>query len=120
MSELTPVVAALCALADGPSRLRGVGHIRGHETDRLSALARELTKLGGDVRETEDGLSIRPRPLHGGIFCTYNDHRMAHAAAVLGLVVPNVLVENIGTTTKTLPNFTELWHDLVGDGSATV
>ncbi|MGH3888230.1 MAG: 3-phosphoshikimate 1-carboxyvinyltransferase, partial [Pseudonocardiaceae bacterium] len=63
VGELTPTVAALAALATGPSRLRGIAHLRGHETDRLAALATEIGALGGDVRETPDGLEIRPRPL---------------------------------------------------------
>jgi 3-phosphoshikimate 1-carboxyvinyltransferase len=107
--ELTPTVAALAALADGSSRLRGIGHIRGHETDRLAALATEINALGGDVTETADGLVIQPRPLHGGLFHTYGDHRMATAGAVLGLRVPGVLVEDVGTTAKTLPDFPRLW-----------
>ena len=107
--ELTPVVAALAALADTPSHLRGIAHLRGHETDRLAALATELNRLGGDVTETEDGLVIKPTKLHGGTFATYHDHRLATAAAVVGLRVPGVLVENIGTTAKTLPGFTDLW-----------
>jgi 3-phosphoshikimate 1-carboxyvinyltransferase len=109
VSELTPVLAALCALADSPSKLRGVAHIRGHETDRLAALATELTKLGGDVTETPDGLEIRPRPLHGGVFASYADHRMAQAGALIGLAVGGVAVENIATTTKTLPDFPGMW-----------
>ena len=112
-SELTPVVAALCALADGPSIIRGVAHIRGHETDRIAALARELNGLGSDVTETEDGLRIRPRPLRGGRFHTYADHRMVMAGAVLGLAVPGVLVENPATVAKTLPTFTRLWSDML-------
>jgi len=107
--ELTPTVAALAALAEGPSQLRGVGHIRGHETDRLAALATEINALGGDVTETADGLVIRPRALHGGLFHTYGDHRLATAAAVLGLRVPGVLVEDVDTTAKTLPDFPRLW-----------
>ena len=107
--ELTPVVAALAALADSPSHLRGIAHLRGHETDRLKALATELNRLGGDVTETDDGLMIRPCPLHGDTFGTYDDHRLATAAAVLGLRVPGVVVENVGTTAKTLPGFTDLW-----------
>lgn len=115
-SELTPVVAALAALADGPSHIRGVAHIRGHETDRLAALATELNKLGGDVTETDDGLVIRPAPLHGGLFATYEDHRLATAGALLGLAVPGVEVENVATTGKTLPGFTDLWDRmLAGD-----
>ncbi len=109
VGELTPVVAALCALAASPSRLRGVAHIRGHETDRLAALATELGALGSDVRETEDGLEIRPAALHGGTFHTYADHRMAHAAVVLGAAVDGVLVEDVGTTSKTFPGFAEAW-----------
>ncbi|NIQ56634.1 MAG: 3-phosphoshikimate 1-carboxyvinyltransferase, partial [Gammaproteobacteria bacterium] len=116
VSELTPVVAATAALADSPSRLRGVGHIRGHETDRLAALAGELTGLGGDVTETPDGLAVRPRPLHGGVFRAHADHRMAHAAAVVGLVVPNVQVDDIGCTTKTLPDFPGMWAGMLSAG----
>jgi len=108
-SEVATVVAALAALAEGPSRLRGLAHVRGHETDRLAALTTEITKLGGDVTQTEDGLVIVPRPLHGGVFTTYADHRMATAAAVLGLRVPGIEVEDVGTTAKTLPDFTGLW-----------
>jgi 3-phosphoshikimate 1-carboxyvinyltransferase len=110
VGELAPVVAAVAALATEPSRLRGIAHLRGHETDRLAALATELSVLGGDVEETDDGLIIRPRPLHGGTFATYDDHRMAHAAAVIGLVVPDVLVENVTTTAKTYPEFVTDWE----------
>jgi 3-phosphoshikimate 1-carboxyvinyltransferase len=114
VGELTPGIAALAALADSPSQLRGVAHLRLHETDRLAALTREINALGGDVTETADGLLIRPRPLHGGVFHTYDDHRLATAAAVIGLAVPGVLVENVGTTAKTLPEFTELWTAMLG------
>jgi 3-phosphoshikimate 1-carboxyvinyltransferase len=117
--ELTPVVAALAALAETPSHLRGIAHLRGHEADRLAALATELNRLGGNVSETEDGLIIKPAAMHGGTFATYDDHRLATAAAVIGLRVPGVLVENIATTAKTLPNFTELWAGmLAADGSS--
>ncbi|MDP9823878.1 3-phosphoshikimate 1-carboxyvinyltransferase [Nocardioides massiliensis] len=109
VGELTPVVAALCALADSPSVLRGVAHIRGHETDRLKALATEINRLGGEVTETDDGLRIRPARLHGGTFRTYADHRMAHAAVVLGAAVPDVRVEDIATTSKTFPDFAGTW-----------
>jgi 3-phosphoshikimate 1-carboxyvinyltransferase len=114
VGELTPAVAALAALAGSPSRLRGVAHIRGHETDRLSALAAELRGLGGDVTELADGLEIRPRALHGGVFHTYADHRMAHAAVIVGLAVPGVLVEDVATTSKTFPDFAGAWSALVG------
>lgn len=111
-SELTPVIAAVLTLADGPSTIRGVAHIRFHETDRLAALAHELTAIGADVRETADGLEIRPKPLHSGVFGTYHDHRMAQAGAVIGLVVDGVQVENVGTTRKTLPDFVGMWGAL--------
>ncbi|MCQ4042874.1 3-phosphoshikimate 1-carboxyvinyltransferase [Streptantibioticus rubrisoli] len=113
VGELTPVIAAVAALADSESVLRGIAHLRLHETDRLAALAKELNELGGDVTETEDGLRIRPRTLRGGVFHTYEDHRLATAAAVLGLVVEGVLVENVATTAKTLPDFPQLWAGML-------
>lgn len=116
--ELTPVLAAVAALAGSPSRLTGIDYLRGHETDRLAALAKELTALGAEVRELADGLEIVPKPLHGGVFATYDDHRLAMAAAVIGLVVPGVEVENIATTAKTLPGFDVMWTDLARPGSA--
>jgi 3-phosphoshikimate 1-carboxyvinyltransferase len=109
VGELTPVLAAVASLASSPSRLRGIGHLRGHETDRLAALATELTRLGGEVLEHSDGLSIMPRPLHGGTWRAYADHRMATAGAVLGLVVDGVAVDDIGCTAKTLPDFPGMW-----------
>ncbi len=113
VGELTPVVAALCALADSPSTLRGIAHLRGHETDRLAALAAEINALGGDVEETADGLHIRPRPLHGGLFHAHADHRMAHAAAVLGLSVADVKVDDVASTSKTYPGFAADWESLL-------
>jgi len=113
IGELTPAIAALCALADSPSHLRGVGHIRHHETDRLAALSTELGRLGADVTEHADGLTIRPASLHGGVFATYADHRMAHAGVIIGSAVDGVLVENIATTAKTFPDFAGAWLDLV-------
>jgi len=114
VGELTPVVAAVCALADSPSRLRGIAHLRGHETDRLRAISTELNLLGGDVSETDDGLAIRPRPLHAGVFHTYADHRMAHAGAVLGLRVAGLRIEDVATTRKTHPDFRRAWEALLG------
>lgn len=113
VGELTPAIAALCALAEAPSHLRGVAHIRGHETDRLAALATELSGLGADVTEHDDGLSIQPAPLHGGVFHTYADHRMAHAGVIIGAAVEDVLVENIATTGKTFPDFAGFWSGLI-------
>jgi 3-phosphoshikimate 1-carboxyvinyltransferase len=113
VGELAPVVAAVCTRATSPSTLRGIAHLRLHETDRLAALARELTALGANVQELDDGLRIDPAPLHGGRFRTYDDHRLATAAAVLGLVVPGVQIENVETTAKTMPEFVELWRHML-------
>lgn len=114
VGELTPSVAAVAALANSPSYLRGIGHLRLHETDRLAALAREINSLGGKVIEEESALRIQPAPLHSGIFHTYDDHRLATAGAILGLAVNGIDVENIETTRKTLPDFVELWSALLG------
>ncbi|MCM2421514.1 3-phosphoshikimate 1-carboxyvinyltransferase [Streptomyces sp. RKAG293] len=114
VGELTPVIAAVAALAESESVLSGVAHLRLHETDRLAALVTEINGLGGDATETGDGLRIRPRALRGGVFHTYEDHRLATAAAVLGLAVPGVQVENVATTAKTLPEFPELWTEMLG------
>jgi len=117
VGELTPTIAALAALARSRSTLRGIAHLRGHETDRLAALAKEINHLGGDVTQTEDGLVIRPTMLHPGRFATYQDHRMATAGAIIGLRVHGISVENIQTTDKTLPGFADRWTHLV-QGSA--
>ncbi|URM89689.1 3-phosphoshikimate 1-carboxyvinyltransferase [Streptomyces sp. MRC013] len=117
VGELTPGIAALAALADSPSTLRGVAHLRLHETDRLAALTREINALGGDVTETGDGLRIRPRPLRGGVFHTYDDHRMATAGALIGLAVEGVRVENVATTAKTLPDFPRMWTGMLAVGA---
>lgn len=109
IGELTPTIAAVAALADTPSHVYGIAHLRGHETDRLHALATNINALGGQVEETDDGLIITPAPLHGGIWPTYDDHRMATAGAVIGLAVPGVRVENIRTTSKTFPDFARTW-----------
>ncbi|MFD8825927.1 3-phosphoshikimate 1-carboxyvinyltransferase [Streptomyces sp. NPDC059605] len=114
VGELTPGIAAVAALADSPSTLSGVAHLRLHETDRLAALTKEINELGGDVTETADGLHIRPRPLHGGTFHTYDDHRMATAGSVIGLAVPGVEIENVATTAKTLPDFPQMWTGMLG------
>ena len=117
VGELTPVIAALAALAETPSRLRGIAHLRGHETDRLAALAEMLTALGGSARETDDGLVIAPSTLHGATVSSYGDHRMATAAAVIGLAVPGVRILDIGTTAKTLPDFTGMWQRMLTAGA---
>jgi 3-phosphoshikimate 1-carboxyvinyltransferase len=115
VGELTPTIAAVAALATTPSRLRGVAHLRGHETDRIAALATELSALGGDVEETDDGLLIRPAPLRAGDrpWRAYADHRMATAGALVGLVVPGVEIDDVASTDKTIPDFPGRWAALV-------
>ena len=116
--ELAPTIAALAALADSPTRLRGIAHLRGHETDRLASLATEITRLGGQAEQTTDGLVITPRPLRPGTVRTYHDHRMATAGALLGLRVHGTRVENIATTAKTLPGFAQLWQQMLDPAPA--
>jgi 3-phosphoshikimate 1-carboxyvinyltransferase len=115
VGELTPSVAALAALAQpgSVSRLTGIAHLRGHETDRLAALSAEINSLGGDCAEEPDALVITARPLHGGVWHSYADHRMATAGAIIGLRVPGVEVQDIATTAKTLPNFPGMWADML-------
>lgn len=116
VGELTPSVAVLAALANegSLSRLSGVAHLRGHETDRLAALSTEINRLGGDCRETVDGLQITATPLKPGVWRSYADHRMATAGAIVGLRVPGVEVDDVETTAKTLPNFPRMWADMLG------
>jgi 3-phosphoshikimate 1-carboxyvinyltransferase len=118
VSELAPVLTAVAALAGSPSVFTGLTHARGHETDRLAALAKEVNALGGDITELPDGLRIRPRPLRAqaadGPFGSYDDHRMVMAAAVLGLAVPGIRVANPETVGKTFPGFTDLWARMLG------
>lgn len=113
VSELVPTVAVLACFADKATRIRGVAHIRGHETDRLAALATTLNDLGGRVAETADGLTIEPAALHGGVFPTYGDHRLATAGALAGLRVPGVELDDVSVTTKTLPDFPGLWREML-------
>jgi len=114
VGELTPVLAALCALADGTSRLTGIGHLRGHETDRLQALDEVLSAVGARVQQLPDGLVIEPGARRPALLDSYADHRMVMAAAVLGLAVDGVQVADPDAVTKTLPDFVDRWHGLVG------
>ena len=115
--ELTPVIAALAALADSQTTIRGVAHLRGHETDRLSALVNEINSVGGDATETNDGMIINPAPLRGGLWKTYEDHRMATAGAIIGLRVPGIEIEDITVTSKTIPQFVALWDKMLEESS---
>jgi 3-phosphoshikimate 1-carboxyvinyltransferase len=120
VGELTPVLAALCALADGPSRLTGVAHLRGHETDRLQALDEVLTAIGARVEQLPDGLAIEPGPRRPALLDSYADHRMVHAAAVLGLAIEGVQAGDPGAVAKTLPDFVERWNGLLGEPAGVV
>lgn len=115
--ELTPTIAALCALADGPSTLTGIGHLRGHETDRLEAIATEVRRLGGRCDVGADSLTFSGSPadgLHPALLKTYHDHRMATFAAIVGLAVAGVRVRDIATTAKTMPAFPQMWKSMLG------
>ncbi|WP_418950788.1 3-phosphoshikimate 1-carboxyvinyltransferase [Rothia nasimurium] len=116
--ELAPTVAALIALSPATSVLSGIAHLRGHETDRLAALTAEINRLGGSAEETTDGIRVTAPVAHGALMRTYADHRMATAAAVMGLVLPGIVVENVETTSKTLPNFTGLWQNMLDQWQA--
>lgn len=115
IGELTPTVAALATQAQTVTELTGIAHLRGHETDRLSALSTEINKLGGQCEELADGLRIHPAPLHGGQWHSYDDHRMATAGAIIGLAVTGVEVENIATTAKTMPDFPAMWAAMLAE-----
>ncbi|MEO7125654.1 MAG: 3-phosphoshikimate 1-carboxyvinyltransferase [Nakamurella sp.] len=114
VGELTPTVTAMTLFADGPSHLRGIGHLRGHETDRLAALAADAAALGGTITADDDALHITPGPLHGGLWRAYADHRMATAGAIIGLLVDGVEVDDIACTAKTMPDFAADWANLFG------
>jgi 3-phosphoshikimate 1-carboxyvinyltransferase len=115
VSEMAPVLTAVAAVASSPSVFTGIAHTRTHETDRLAAMAKEINALGGDVAELPDGLEVRPRPMRAaGTFDTYDDHRLVMAAAVLGLAVPGLLVDNVETVGKTFPGFTDEWASMLG------
>jgi 3-phosphoshikimate 1-carboxyvinyltransferase len=120
VGELTPVLAALCALADGTSRLTGIGHLRGHETDRLQALDEVLTAVGARVQQLPDGLVVEPGPRRAAQLDSYADHRMVHAAALLGLAIEGVRVTDPGAVAKTLPDFVERWDLLLGEPAGVV
>jgi len=114
VGELAPVLVALAALAGSPSTIAGIGHLRGHETDRLAALTTEINGLGGAVTEQPTALELQPSELHAGAWHSYEDHRMAHAGAIIGLAVDGILIDDIATTAKTLPQFPELWLAMLG------
>ena len=118
--EITPTIAALCALADGPSQLTGIGHLRGHETDRLAAIAAEVTRIGGHCVAGDDSLKFGGMPAGGlkpAVMETYHDHRMATFAAILGLAVPGLQVRDVATTSKTMPDFPRMWTEMLGAGA---
>ena len=111
--ELAPALVALAALAPQPSTFTGIAHLRGHETDRLASLVTEINRLGGNATELPDGIHLEPATLHGGHWHSYEDHRMATAGAIIGLAVDGVFVNDIGTTSKTLPDFPAMWTGML-------
>lgn len=126
--ELAPTMAAACAFVKGRVELTGIAHLRGHETDRLAALAAEINRLGGSAHDTADSLVLEaPIPAtpeaQPVLARTYDDHRMATFAAIIGLRRPNVVVQNVATVAKTMPEFTAMWEDMLAQwqaGASTV
>lgn len=117
--EIAPSLAAIAALASSDTDLHGIAHLRGHETNRLKALVTEITRIGGEAEELDDGLHIGAVALgglHGEVMETYADHRMATFAAMIGLVVPGVRVTNVATTRKTIPDFPGMWNAMLAQG----
>jgi 3-phosphoshikimate 1-carboxyvinyltransferase len=113
VGELTPVLVSIALFANSTSTLSGIAHLRGHETDRLAALVANIKSIGGEAEETADGLIIRPAKLKAGMWKAFDDHRMATAGAVIGLIVSGIEVDDIKTTSKTLPDFENMWAHLV-------
>ncbi len=114
VGELTPTLVGIALFADGPSTFTGIGHIRGHETDRLAALVSDIRAIGGEAEELPDGIRLVPRDLTGGVWRAHHDHRLATTGALVGLRVDGVEVDDIGTTAKTMPEFPELWDRMLG------
>lgn len=119
VGELTPTLVGLALFADAPSTFVGIGHLRGHETDRLAALVNNVRALGGDAEELEDGIRVAPKPLVGGLWRAFHDHRMATTGALVGLAVPGVVVDDIGTTAKTMPEFPQLWERMLAGAESS-
>jgi 3-phosphoshikimate 1-carboxyvinyltransferase len=119
VGELTPTLVGLALFADAPSTFTGIAHIRGHETDRIAALVNDIRAIGGDAEELPDGIRVTPRALTGGLWRAYHDHRMATTGALIGLAVPGVQVDDIGTTAKTMPEFPELWSRMLAGEDAS-
>lgn len=115
VGELTPTLVGLALFADGPSTFTGIGHIRGHETDRIAALVEDIRRLGGHAEELPDGIRVVPRPLTGAMWHAYHDHRLATTGALVGLAVPGVTIDDIGSTAKTMPEFPELWLRMLSE-----
>ena len=112
--ELAPVIIALAVLAEGPSIITGIAHLRGHETDRLAALTAEINAIGGHAKELPDGIAIEPFDvLHGNTWHTYEDHRMATAGAIIGLRVSGIVIEDISVVSKTMPDFVTIWNSML-------
>ena len=112
LPDCVPTLAVLAAFAKGQTTINNVRQLRFKETDRLTAIANELTKIGAGVELFEDGLTIHPRPLHGAAISTYNDHRMAMSFAVVGLRVPGIQIEHPACVSKSFPNFWEEFSKL--------
>lgn len=117
-SELANVAAALAAFGEHTSHIRGVAHIRGQETDRLAALEHDLDAIGAHVKQTDDGLTIHPKLLRSNTWKTYADHRMVHAGVLVGLLVDDIVLDDVECVDKTMPEFVPLWERMLADSVA--
>ncbi|WP_436796102.1 3-phosphoshikimate 1-carboxyvinyltransferase [Actinospongicola halichondriae] len=108
ISDTVPTLAAIAALADGPTTIRGVGFIRNKETDRIAAPVTELRRCGVDASETDDGMVIVPGPVAPTVVETYDDHRMAMGFSLLGLVNDGIQIAGPDCVTKTFPGYWDL------------
>jgi 3-phosphoshikimate 1-carboxyvinyltransferase len=107
MPDLVPTLVAAALFAEGPTRIRNIGHLRFKESNRLETLAGELRKLGAAVEVRQDGLEIAPGPLHGAPLSAHDDHRLAMSFALIGLRVPGVIIDNPACVRKSFPGFWE-------------
>jgi len=116
--ELAPTLITLSLFSSGTSTFKGIAHLRGHETNRLAALVENIHAVGGIATETADGIIVTPAPLRAGVWKAFGDHRMATSGALVGLAVDGVIVDDIGQTAKTLPEFVQLWEQMLRGASS--
>lgn len=119
-SDIAQTLAVVAAVASGRTRVRGIGFIRAKETDRISAVVRELRRVGIDAVEEEDGFTVEGGRPHGAVVRTYGDHRMAMSFALLSLCTPGIVIEDPDCVDKTYPDYFAQLASLIGAGPTTM